>query len=157
MFREHFHWRIGLGMVAISIGALSLAWTGSITFAGFAGPLLIACACLAWAIDNNLTRQVSLSDPVQIAMIKGLVAGSTNLVLSLANGASFPTPTVVVLSAFAGFIGYGISLVLFVVALRNIGTARTGAYFSTASSLALRSRSLRWANRSPLRSLAPPY
>lgn len=132
VFREHFHWRIALGMVVISMGALSLAWTGSITLAGLAGPLLIAGACLAWAIDNNLTRKVSLSDPLQIAMIKGLAAGSTNLVLSVANGASLPTATVIVLSALAGFIGYGISLVLFVVALRHIGTARTGAYFSTA-------------------------
>lgn len=132
VFREHFQWRIGVGMVVISMGALSLAWTGSITLAGMAGPLLIAGACLAWAIDNNLTRKVSLSDPVQIAMIKGLAAGSTNLVLSVAIGASLPTTTVVALSALAGFIGYGISLVLFVVALRHIGTARTGAYFSTA-------------------------
>jgi drug/metabolite transporter (DMT)-like permease len=132
VFREHFHWRIGLGMVVISMGALSLAWTGSITLAGLAGPLLIAGACLAWAIDNNLTRKVSLSDPVQIAMIKGLAAGTTNLALSVANGASLPTSTITVLAALAGFIGYGISLVLFVVALRTIGAARTGAYFSTA-------------------------
>ncbi|MHB8886326.1 MAG: DMT family transporter [Methylovirgula sp.] len=132
VFREHFHWRIGLGMAAISIGAGSLAWTGSITLAGLAGPLLLAGACLAWATDNNLTRKISLSDPVQIAMIKGLAAGSTNLVLSVANGASLPSVTIIALSALAGFIGYGISLVLFVVALRHIGTARTGAYFSTA-------------------------
>lgn len=132
VFREHFHWRIRLGMVVISMRAFSLAWTGSITLAGLAGPLLIAGACLAWAIDNNPTWKVSLSDPVQIAMINGLAAGSTNLVLSVANGASLPTVTTTVLAAFDGFIGYGISLVLFVVALRHIGTARTGAYFSTA-------------------------
>lgn len=132
VFREHFQWRIGFGMAAISMGAISLAWTGSISLAGLAGPLLIAGACLAWAIDNNLTRKVSLSDPVQIAMIKGLAAGSCNLVLSVVNGASLPAATVVVLSALVGFIGYGVSLVLFVVALRHVGTARTGAYFSTA-------------------------
>lgn len=132
VFREHFHWRIGVGMVVILMGALSLAWTGSITLAGLAGPSLIAGACLAWAIDNNLTRKVSLSDPVQIAMIKGLAAGTTNLALSVANGASLPSSTITVLASLAGFIGYGISLVLFVVALRNIGAARTGAYFSTA-------------------------
>ncbi len=132
VFREHFQWRIGLGMAAISMGAVSLTWTGSFSLAGLAGPLLIAGACLAWALDNNLTRKVSLSDPIQITMIKGLIAGSVNFVLSVANGASLPAATVVVLSGLVGFIGYGISLVLFVVALRHIGTARTGAYFSTA-------------------------
>lgn len=132
VFREHFQWRIGLGMAAISMGAVSLAWTGSISLAGLAGPLLIAGACLAWAVDNNLTRKVALSDPVQVAMIKGLAAGSVNLVLSVANGASLPAATAVLLSGLVGFIGYGVSLVLFVVALRHVGTARTGAYFSTA-------------------------
>ncbi len=132
VFHEHFHWRIGIGMATISAGALSLAWTGSISFAGLAGPLLIAGACLAWAIDNNLTRKVSLSDPVQITMIKGLVAGTTNFTLSLANGVPIPGAAIIGLSGLAGFVGYGVSLVLFVVALRYLGTARTGAYFSTA-------------------------
>lgn len=132
VFHEHFHWRVGLGMAAISIGAVSLAWTGSITLSGLLGPLLITSACLAWAIDNNLTRKVSLSDPVQIAMLKGLAAGCTNLALSWASGAPFPAATIAVLAAITGFLGYGISLVFFVTALRHIGTARTGAYFSTA-------------------------
>lgn len=132
VFREHFHWRIGTGMVAISAGALSLAWTGSVSFEELTGPLLTAGACLAWAIDNNLTRKVALSDPVQIAMIKGLVAGSTNLLLSLATDGAIPNLISVALAGIAGFAGYGVSLVLFVIALRHIGTARTGAYFSTA-------------------------
>ncbi|MDG4574505.1 MAG: DMT family transporter [Defluviicoccus sp.] len=132
VFREHFHWRIGIGMAAISAGAMSLAWTDSMSLEGLAGPLLIASACLAWAIDNNLTRKVSLSDPVQIAMLKGLVAGSTNLLLALATGGVLPDPVSLSLAWVVGFAGYGVSLVLFVTALRHIGTARTGAYFSTA-------------------------
>ena len=132
VFREHFHWRIGIGMVSISAGALSLAWTGSVSLEGLAGPLLIAGACLAWAVDNNLTRKVSLSDPVQIAMLKGLVAGSTNLLLALTTGGTLPDPISVAFAGIVGFAGFGVSLVLFVTALRHIGTARTGAYFSTA-------------------------
>lgn len=132
VFREHFHGRIGIGMIAISAGAMSLAWSGPISFEGLVGPLLIAGACLAWAIDNNLTRKVSLNDPVQIATIKGLVAGAANLLLSLATGGAIPDLNSVTLAGVAGFAGYGVSLVLFVIALRHIGTARTGAYFSTA-------------------------
>ena len=132
VFREHFHWRVGIGMAAISAGALSLAWTGSVSLEGLAGPLLIAGAGLAWAIDNNLTRKVSLGDPVQIAMLKGLVAGIANLLLALAAGGALPDPISLALAGVVGFAGYGVSLVLFVTALRHIGAARTGAYFATA-------------------------
>jgi drug/metabolite transporter (DMT)-like permease len=89
-------------------------------------------ACLAWGIDNNLTRKVSLSDATWIASIKGLVAGTVNLVIALLMGAAWsPLPNV--LSAMmVGLLAYGVSLSLFVLALRHLGTARTGAYFSVA-------------------------
>ena len=83
---------------------------------------------MAWAIDNNLTRKVSLSDPVQIAMLKGLVAGAVNLSLAVFIGTAMPSPPTIAAAAVLGFVGYGVSLVLFVLALREIGTARTGAY-----------------------------
>lgn len=89
-------------------------------------------ACLAWAIDNNLTRKVSLSDASFIAMSKGLVAGSTNLVLALLTHAAWPEIGTVVRAALLGFASYGASLTLFVIGLRHLGTARTGAYFSVA-------------------------
>jgi drug/metabolite transporter (DMT)-like permease len=93
---------------------------------------LIAGACLCWGIDNNLTRKLSAADPVQIAMLKGLVAGTVNVVLALVNGAAFPPPGLVLAAAIIGFLGYGVSLTLFVLGLRHLGTARTGAYFSLA-------------------------
>jgi len=96
------------------------------------GPAAIVGACLAWALDNNLTRKVSLSDPVQIAMIKGLVAGPASLAIGYATGSAMPPLATVGLGAVTGFLGYGVSLVLFVLALRHLGTARTGAYFSIA-------------------------
>ena len=93
---------------------------------------MIAGACVCWGIDNNLTRKLSSADPVQIAMLKGLVAGTVNVVLSLAQGAVFPAPGTLLAAGVVGFLGYGVSLVCFVLALRHLGTARTGAYFSTA-------------------------
>jgi hypothetical protein len=83
-------------------------------------------------MDNNLTRKLSGADPVQIAAAKGLVAGAVNCALALATGARFPAVPLVAGAAVVGFFGYGISLVLFVLALRYLGSARTGAYFSTA-------------------------
>jgi len=132
VFRENFDRRIALGMAAISAGAVVLAWGGAPTFDSLLGPAAVALACLAWALDNNLTRKVSLTDPLIIAMLKGLVAGTVNLGLALALGARLPDPGIVFGAGVVGFAGYGLSLVLFVVALRHLGTARTGAYFSTA-------------------------
>lgn len=131
-FRENFDRRIAIGMISIIAGAVVLNWGGDIALRDLLGPIAIAGACLAWAIDNNLTRKVSLSDPVQIAMIKGLVAGPVSLLIGGFLGQSFPALTTILLGGLTGFLGYGISLVLFVIALRHLGTARTGAYYSIA-------------------------
>lgn len=96
------------------------------------GSLAVAGACLCWAVDNNLTRKVSASDAVFIAGTKGLAAGITNVVLALALGATLPAWPRVAEAMSVGLAGYGVSLVLFVLALRGLGSARTGAYFSTA-------------------------
>ena len=132
VFRENVDRRVFFGMVAIVAGGVVLSWHEMPRAGGLVGPLLIAGACLAWAIDNNLTRRVSGGDAVTIAGLKGLVAGAVNLSLALFQGAALPTTGLLAAAAALGLFGYGISLVLFVVALRNLGTARTGAYFSVA-------------------------
>ncbi len=133
LFRENFDRRIALGMGLIVAGAGLLAWQGGISVdGGLLGPLLIAGACLCWGLDNNLTRKVALADPLQIAMLKGLGAAPVTLLLALAVGAPWPPLGPALLAAAVGFLGYGVSLALFVLALRHLGTARTGAYFSLA-------------------------
>ena len=132
IFRENFDARIALGMVCLVAGALVLAWTGEPTFSGLMGPLAIVGACVAWGLDNNFTRKVSLSDPLQIVQLKGLFAGPFLLLLGLLSGDRLPSPTITGLAGVVGFLGYGVSLALFVLALRQLGAARTGAYFSTA-------------------------
>jgi len=132
VFRENFDRRIALGMAAIVAGGFVLAWGGRLVLSAVLGPIMIAGACLAWAVDNNLTRKVSQADPVQIALFKGCVAGVVNVAIALGLGSALPPLGVLGPAAVVGFAGYGVSLVLFVVALRHIGTARTGAYFSLA-------------------------
>jgi drug/metabolite transporter (DMT)-like permease len=132
VFRENFDRRIALGMLSIVAGAVVLTWQPDVAIGELVGPLAIVGACLAWAIDNNLTRKIALSDPVQIAMIKGLVAGPVNLAIGFGLGHALPSPATLAVGGITGFLGYGVSLVLFVTALRHLGTARTGAYFSTA-------------------------
>jgi drug/metabolite transporter (DMT)-like permease len=134
-FRENVDRRLLLGALAITAGAVLLSGRGSpgaaLGSVGW-GPLLIAGACLSWGIDNNVTRGLSGADPLQITMVKGLVAGAVNVVLAVSSGAKLPGPAALSLSAMVGFLGYGVSLTLFVRALRYLGAARTSAYFSTA-------------------------
>ena len=132
VFRENVDRRIFAGMVAIIAGGVVLSWESAPRLGGLAGPLLIAGACAAWALDNNLTRRVSGGDAVLIAAAKGLVAGAVNLVIALAIGARLPAPGALLLAGLIGLLGYGVSLVLFIMALRDLGTARTSAYFSVA-------------------------
>jgi drug/metabolite transporter (DMT)-like permease len=132
VFRENFDRRIALGMALVLAGAAVLSWPGQVGFGELLPALAVLAACLAWAVDNNLTRKVSLADATFIAMVKGLAAGTTNLGLALAAGAELPGPAVAASAALVGFVAYGVSLALFVIALRELGTARTGAYFSTA-------------------------
>ena len=130
VFHENVDRRILAGAAAILAGAVILSWNGPGTIGW--GATLVVAACLAWGIDNNLTRKLSSADPVQIATAKGVVAGFVNLALSIAAGAKLPTLGSVAGAALVGFFGYGVSLVLFVLALRHLGSARTSAYFSTA-------------------------
>jgi drug/metabolite transporter (DMT)-like permease len=133
VFRENVDRRIFFGAMAILAGAVLLSWPGAGGGTELSwGSMLIVLACISWGIDNNLTRKLSAADPLQIAMIKGLAAGAVNFTMALGHGAPLPGSTTLVAAAAVGFFGYGISLVLFVLGLRHLGAARTGAYFSTA-------------------------
>jgi len=131
-FKENFDRRIAVGMLAIVAGAVVLSWPGEAQFGSLWPALAVLGACLAWGVDNNLTRKVSLADASWVAMVKGLAAGTVNLTIAFALGAQLPAWPTLAGSAVLGFMSYGISLTLFVVALRHLGTARTGAYFSVA-------------------------
>ncbi len=132
VFRESFDRRIAVGMALIVLGSIVLTWSSDASFSSMFPMLAVLGACLGWAIDNNLTRKVALADATFIAMIKGLAAGTVNITLAWLLGATQPPPSILLAAGAIGFLSYGLSLVLFVVALRHLGTARTGAYFSTA-------------------------
>jgi drug/metabolite transporter (DMT)-like permease len=119
-------------MLAIVVGAAVLSVPSGIELGTPLPALAILGACLCWGLDNNLTRKVSLNDPTWLAAVKGAVAGPVNLVLALLLGARFPGPLTLAGSLTLGFVAYGVSLVLFIHALRGVGTARAGAYFAVA-------------------------
>jgi drug/metabolite transporter (DMT)-like permease len=131
-FKENFDRRIALGMLSIVAGAVVLSWPEDLQLAALWPSLAVLGACLAWGIDNNLTRKVSHADATWIASVKGLASGTINLVIAVSLGVSLPFWPALASSLLLGLFAYGISLALFVVGLRHLGTARTGAYFSVA-------------------------
>ena len=133
VFKENVDRRVALGMLAIVAGAVVLSiQTGATEFWAIWPSLAIIGACVCWGIDNNLTRMVALNDAVWLAAVKGGVAGPVNLALAFALGASLPPIGIIAASMGVGLAAYGVSLVLFIVAMRHVGTARAGAYFSVA-------------------------
>lgn len=129
LFREAWDRRIALGMASLVAGAVVLSGGEG---AGLVPSLLILGACACWALDNNLTRRVAHGDAVELAAVKGLVAGSVNVGLALVLGEALPDAAVVLGAAALGVLGYGASLALFIVGLRELGASRTSAYFSLA-------------------------
>jgi drug/metabolite transporter (DMT)-like permease len=133
LFREATSRRVVLGFFAILAGCALLSWPSRLVLGGAPlGPLCIVGACVCWGLDNNLTRNISAADSRVIAAIKGLCAGATNTALALAMGTTLPAAPELSGALALGFLGYGVSLVLFIVSLRQLGTARTGAYFATS-------------------------
>jgi len=131
VFRENVDRRLLLGALAIVLGAVVLSWEGQGAALDI-GAALIVGACLCWGIDNNLTRKLSSADPIIIAAVKGLVAGAVNIGIGFWRNAALPSLPLSGSAALLGFFAIGVSLVLFVLALRYLGAARTGAYFSLA-------------------------
>jgi drug/metabolite transporter (DMT)-like permease len=133
LFREATSRRLVWGFLLILVAGILLAWPErAVSASRLSGVLFIFAACLSWGLDNNMTRKISGGDPRVIASIKGLAAGTTNSVLALLVHATWPAPTYAAVTLALGFLGYGVSLVLFIVALRHMGTARTSAYFASA-------------------------
>jgi drug/metabolite transporter (DMT)-like permease len=132
LFGENASQRVVLGLAGIVAGGVLLGWSTGRSGQASSGPVLVTLASLCWAIDNNLTRKVALNDATLIATLKGLVAAAVNLSLAFLLGQALPPLGPLVLAMSVGLLGYGVSLVLFVLALRQLGSARTGAYFSVA-------------------------
>ncbi len=132
VFKENFDRRVAIGMAAIVAGAIVLSIPTSAEFGPIWPSLAILAACLCWGIDNNLTRKVALTDATWLAAVKGGIAGPVNLGIAFALGATLPPVASIAGAMVVGLVAYGVSLVLFIIAMRNVGTARAGAYFSVA-------------------------
>jgi len=132
LFNEPFSKQVLIGGLVILAGGIIVSWTGTPNLIQFLGPILIIGACLGWALDNNFTNRIAASDALQIAMVKGLFSSIANISIALKLGQSMPPLSILAPASLVGFLGYGVSLFFFVLALSHIGAARSGTYFSFA-------------------------
>jgi len=132
VFRENVDVRVATGMALIAAGSVVLSLEDGLNWGRLGPSLLVLAACACWALDNNLTRIVALTDATWLAMVKGLVAGPVNVALALALGSALPSAPTTGAALLLGILAYGVSLSLFVVGLRQLGAARAGAYFAVA-------------------------
>ena len=132
LFGESMSRREAVGAAAVVLGGMLLAWGPGAGAVHLAGALAVAGASLSWSVDNNLSQRLSLRDPVAVTRVKTLVAGSVNVAVALLVGDRLPAPGSLAGALVTGFFGYGLSIVLHLVALRHVGTARQAAYLATA-------------------------
>lgn len=132
IFQEQAGRKLWLALGFMTLAGIFTAWDPARSRFSLEGPLFILLAMACWGLDNNLTRNISEKDPVQIAKVKGLLAGAASLGLALALGRDVPLDRRAVLALLVGAAGYGASLVLFIKALKGLGAFRTGAFFSLA-------------------------
>ena len=131
-FNEAVGKRIWMAVLLITTASILLSWDSSGQWGFSFGAIEVLSACVLWGIDNNFTRNVSAKDPLSIVTIKGLSAGTFSLILSVVYSFSFPSFKFVLFAMVLGFFSYGLSIVLFIRAMRELGSARTSALFETA-------------------------
>ena len=132
IFSEQVGRRVWVATLLMLVAGGVLSWQPHTSIPLSIGALAIVVACVFWGLDNNFTRKISGGDAMQIATVKGLAAGCVNVVIALSTGAAFPPVNHLMAALLLGAFAYGVSLVLYVRALRHLGSARTGAHFATA-------------------------
>jgi len=132
VFLESIDRRIWFAIALLTLASILLTWNVASEWGFSFGALGILGACILWGMDNNFTRNISAKNPLTIVAVKGLGAGSFSLILSYVLGSTFPSTNNIISAMVLGGLSYGLSIILFVLSLRDLGTTRTTAYFSTA-------------------------
>ena len=132
LFREPISRKLwlGIGLVTLASFILSAADVSSLSLS--AGSLMVLLACVCWGFENNCTRKLSSKSPVEIVVIKGIFSGAGSLLIALAVGETLPDWLSIVSALGLGFVAYGLSIMLYIYAQRELGAARTSAYYAVA-------------------------
>jgi drug/metabolite transporter (DMT)-like permease len=131
-FKEAIGKRVWLAIALITVACILLSWNLAGKWGFSIGTLGVLLACILWGADNNFTRNISAKDPFTIVAIKGIGAGTFSLLLAFITKSNFPGVKLILGIMMLGFFSYGLSIVLFIFAMRSLGASRTSAFFGTA-------------------------
>jgi drug/metabolite transporter (DMT)-like permease len=131
-FREAVGRRIWSAIGLITAATIVLSWQPEGRMGFSFGALGVLVACVLWGADNNFTRNISAKNPLTIVAVKGLGAGLFSLVVALLVGQPLPSVGAALGAMLLGSISYGLSITLFILALRDLGAARTSALYSSS-------------------------
>ena len=121
---------VAIGLITLSSILLSIEDASSFQFS--IGSLFVLLACVCWGLENNCTRCLSRSDPLEIVIVKGLCSGIGSVIIGLTIGESLPGIRDILLILLLGFVAYGLSIYFYVYAQRDLGAAKTSAYYAVA-------------------------
>lgn len=132
IFKEAISKKLWLGIFLVTISSIILSLQDAQGLSFSAGSLFVLAACVCWGFENNCTRMLSSKNPVQIVVIKGIFSGLGSLIVSMLLGESFPGVWPLLLALLLGFVAYGLSIVFYIYAQRELGAAKTSAYYAIA-------------------------
>ncbi len=150
LFHQREGKRLWAALLIMTLASVLLTYDPMNGIFRIEGSLFLIGAMLFWGLDNNLTQKISGKDPVQITMTKGAVAGSSSIAITFLIGSQMVIGNGVVFALILGAFSYGVSLVLFIMALARLGSARTAALFAigpfigAAASIPLLGEPLEW-------------
>ena len=131
-FKETVSKRLWTAILFITISSIILSFEGSGSFHFSLGSLFVLLATICWGMENNCTRKISEKSTYQIVTIKGLCCGLGSFVVASAVGESLPSARYIIFAMLLGFIAYGLSIFLYIRAQRDLGAAKTSAYYAVA-------------------------
>ena len=130
LFKEAITKRLWAAILCVTVASILLSFEdmSSLTFS--TGSLFVLLACVCWGLENNFTRMLSSKSPIQIVIIKGLGSGAGSLALALAIGERFGSPICIIPALLLGFVAYGLSIFFYIYSQRDLGAAKTSAYYA---------------------------
>ena len=132
IFKETVSKRLWIAILFITISSIILSFEGSGCFHFSLGSLFVLLATICWGMENNCTRKISEKSTYQIVTIKGLCCGLGSFVVASVVGESLPSAKYIILAMLLGFVAYGLSIFLYIRAQRDLGAAKTSAYYAVA-------------------------
>ncbi len=132
IFKEKISKRLWSGILLVVLASVILGFEGSGSFKFNIGSVFVLCACLCWGVENNCTRSISDKSSEQIVLIKGIFSGLGSIVVALILGESFPHLIYILEVMLLGFVAYGLSIKFYIMAQKDLGAAKTSAFYSVA-------------------------